>query len=119
MAQYVGRVTISVGGNTLRSEGGASIDIGGTKRDPKPDDQGGVGWTQETAPSKVDCEVLVAPGDSIASYGEMAGVDISFQADTGQSWVITDAFLTDTPNLKGKDGKVSLKFAGPPAEEIL
>jgi hypothetical protein len=34
--------------------------------------------------------------------------------------VINDAFLTDTPTMKdGEGGNITLKFAGPAAEEVL
>jgi len=45
---------------------------------------------------------------------------VVFECDTGQRYVINDAFTTDTPTLKdGEGGNVTLKMEGPGAEEVL
>jgi len=47
-------------------------------------------------------------------------VTVIFECDTGQRYVINDAFLTDTPTMKdGEGGNITLKFSGPAAEEVL
>jgi len=46
--------------------------------------------------------------------------ELQIVCDTGQTYVMDDAFLTDIPDITGDDGgKFELKWEGSPAEEIL
>jgi len=94
MPQFLGRATIRANGQVIETAKGASLDVGGTKRNPVTVGRV-VGWAEESVPAMVEC-------------------------DTGQRYVINDAFLTDTPTMKdGEGGNITLKFSGPSAEEVL
>ncbi|WP_338664992.1 phage tail tube protein [Pararoseomonas sp. SCSIO 73927] len=119
MPKFLGRATIRAAGTVIKSAKGASLDIGGTKRTPVV--VGGVvGWSEETVPSMLECETALEAGMSLRAISNLAGVTVTFEADTGQRYVISDAFHTDTPTMKdGEGGNVAIKMAGPPAEEVL
>jgi hypothetical protein len=71
-------------------------------------------------PAMCECETSLRSGMSLETFRNMAGVTLIFETDTGQRYVVNDAFLTDTPTMKdGEGGNITLKFAGPPAEEVL
>jgi hypothetical protein len=119
MPQFLGRATIRVNGRVIESAKGASLDVGGTKRNPVTVGRV-VGWSEETMPAMVECETSLRSGMSLETFRNMAGVTLIFECDTGQRYVINDAFLTDTPTMKdGEGGNVTLKFSGPSAEEVL
>jgi hypothetical protein len=118
MPQFLGRATIRANGQVIETAKGASLDIGGVKRNPISVGRL-VGFAEETVPAMVECETAMRPGLSLATFRNMAGVTVIFECDTGQRYVIADAFLTDPPTLKdGEGGNVALKFAGPGAEEV-
>jgi hypothetical protein len=118
MPQFLGRATIRANGQVIETAKGASLDIGGVKRNPIVSGRL-VGWAEETVPAMIECETTLRRGMSLETLRNLAGATIIFEADTGQRWVISDAFITDTPTMKdGEGGQVVLKFAGPGAEEI-
>lgn len=119
MPQFLGRATIRANGQVIETAKGASLDLGGTKRNPIVSGRL-VGWAEETVPAMLECETSLRRGQSLATLRDLTGATIIFEADTGQRYVINDAFITDAPTMKdGEGGQVTLKFAGPGAEEIL
>jgi hypothetical protein len=119
MPQFLGRATIRVNGAVIETAKGASLDIGGTKRNPIVSGRL-VGFAEETAPAMVECEISLSADLSLETLRRTAGATIVFECDTGQRYVIADAFITDPPTMKdGEGGNVMLKFAGPGAEEVL
>ena len=118
MPQFLGRATIRANGQVIETAKGASLDIGGVKRNPVVVGRL-VGYAEETVPAMVECETSLRPGMSLASLRNLTGATIIFECDTGQRYVIADAFITDAPTLRdGEGGQVALKFAGPGAEEV-
>jgi hypothetical protein len=119
MPQFLGRAIIRANGQVIDTAKGASLDLGGTKRNPVISGRI-LGWAEETVPAMLECETSLRAGMSIETFRNMAGVTVIFECDTGQRYVINDAFLTDAPTMKdGEGGNVMLKFAGPGAEEVL
>lgn len=119
-AQTLGIAIVKVDGQALRSEPGASIDIGGFARTEVMGDQpGDVGYAQKNAPSQVDCVLMMDSSTSLAAIAGWSDVTVQFDADTGQSYVVNHAFLSNTPKATaGQGGKVQLTFKGPPAREV-
>jgi hypothetical protein len=119
MPKFLGRATIRAAGAVIETAKGASLDIGGVKRNTVVVGRL-VGHAEETAPSMVECETALGPGMSLDALRNLAGVTVVFECDTGQRYVINDAFLVDPPKMKdGEGGNVALNFSGPPAEETL
>jgi hypothetical protein len=118
MPKYLGRATIRVDGQVYETSAGASLDPGGVKRNTQVYGQE-VGYSEETAPSVLTCETKLDANTSIDTIRNIAAATVMFECDTGQSYVIKDAFLTQPPAFKdGAGGNVSLNFSGPPAEEM-
>ncbi|MBI1407295.1 MAG: hypothetical protein GC145_14365 [Caulobacter sp.] len=113
-----GRATIRLDGQVLRTAKGSTLDIGGPVRTPVVDESGNtVGFTEETQPSKLDCGVQMAEGVSLANIRSIEDATVTFDCDSGQSYLINHAFCT-TPPVLGGDGNAKTTFQGPPAEEI-
>lgn len=118
--KLIGRAFITVAGNRVRSEPGATCDIGGVTRTTIVGDNGIDGFAETPKQSVVECSISVGAGESVAQYREISDTTITFECDTGQTYVIRNAWLTEPPVITGQEGgKVSLKFEGPPAEEQL
>ncbi len=120
MSQTLSIAYIKVDGDLMRTLPGAKIKLGGKKREPVVGASSVHGFAETIEPSMVECEISVVPGYSVARLQAITGATVTFEADTGQTWVVRDAFCTETLEVTGGEGgKVALKFAGQPAEEML
>lgn len=117
MAKILGQVTIRKSGVPWKTFGGASLDPGGIKRETKTGD-GWVAPVESTVQSKIECEVQITQGVSLADF-VFGDETVTFTGDTGQTWIVNHAWTTDTPQLTGGEGKAKIVIEGPPAEEML
>ncbi|MBI1262948.1 MAG: hypothetical protein GC184_14620 [Rhizobiales bacterium] len=118
MAKFLGRAVITVDGIELPSMPGATIDIGGPKRTEVVLDNGTVGFSEEPTPSAVECTITMDKNTRLAAMRDWDDVTISFACDTGQRYVVNNAFSLNPPKATAKDGgSIPLMFKGPPAIE--
>lgn len=111
---------IKVDGLLLATMPGAKIDIGGAARSPVLGDNQVHGFSETLKPATLECEISLGQGMSLEQLRNMKDATVTYEADTGQTWVIREAFVTETLNITaGEGGKVGLKMAGQPAEEML
>lgn len=116
--QVLGRAYIKAGGELLRTETGAKIDLGGVTRTPVTGPAGVHGFAEKVKEAMLECEVVLAKGDSLDKFRQMTDVTVTFEADTGQVYVIRNAWCMEPPVVtEGEGGKIPLKFVGPQAEE--
>lgn len=118
MGQRLGRVFIKVNGQLLESMPGASLDIGGVNRNVV---KGNTvqGFAEEVHESMIECEVSVDKNSRPHDWAKWADVSLTFECDTGQCFIVRNAFLTEPPKMTGGEGgKVPLKFKGPPADQV-
>lgn len=111
---------IKVDGALLRSLPGAKIDLGGKTRASVVGDNAIHGYSETIKPSMLECEISLTQGFSLEQLRNITGATVTYEADTGQTYVMADAFVTETINITaGEGGKVALKFEGQPAEEMM
>lgn len=119
MAQFLGQATIRWDGNLIETNKGASLDLGGDKRNAIVTGRK-IGYAIETVPATVECETSLEVGMSLDAIRKMTGAVVTYECDTGQRYIIRDAFVTDAITLKdGDGGNISIKIAGTSAEEVL
>lgn len=111
-----GRAIIKINGKIVKSMPGATIDVGGYARTTQTGDNGVHGFTREYKPAKIECQCAFGAQDRIADF-DFDEATIEFICDSGQTYVVTDGWTTETPQL-GKEG-IKLTIEGPPAEEML
>lgn len=117
--QLLGMVYIKVDGSLLPSLPGAKLDMGGVTRTTVMGDNAVLGFARQPKQSVVECEIGMREGVSLAALQKIEDATITFECDTGQTYVIRGAYVTETLNLTaGEGGKVALKFEGQPAEEM-
>lgn len=118
MSQYLGRVKISANGVVLDTKPGASINLGGVKRTPVTNDHD-MGNSESLEPSQIKCEVSLKKGERLEPLRTMTGATCVFECDTGQRYIVKDAFTTDTLEITGGEGgRVGLTIVGKPAQEV-
>ncbi len=116
--QYLGRVLLRLNGQPLYSEKGAKLTLGGVKREPI-NLQYAFGYSEDGEPAKVECTTALAKGMSLQTLRTSVDAVLQFECDTGQIYVINNAYLTESPEISSDKGKVTLKFSGDPAEEMM
>lgn len=121
MSMTHGIAYIKVSGfGQLRTLPGAKIKLGGVKREPVVGASSVHGYAESIEPSTLECEISLVGGFSIAALQAVTGATITYEADTGQRYIMRDAFCTETMEVTGGEGgKVPCRFAGQPAEELL
>lgn len=119
MSRVMGKAQIKVNSQLLESHPGASLDIGGPVRTTVVGANSIHGFTEALQPSKLECEISVKSGTSLAAIRGWDDVTVTFEADTGQTYVISNGWSTNPPTVTDNDGKAKLVIEGPPAEEML
>ena len=110
---------IKTDGALLETLPGAKLDLGGIERAPVPGSHSITGYTETIKPSMLTCEISLAQGDSLAALQKIKDATVTYEADTGQTYVMRAAFVTKTISITAADGgKVALEFAGDPAQEM-
>ena len=98
---------------------GAKLDIGGNERAPVIGSNGILGYSETIKPSMLTCEISLGQGTSLAALQKIVDATVTYEADTGQTYMMNHAFVTKTLSVTaGEGGKVALEFSGDPAEEM-
>ncbi len=119
MSKRLGKAFIKSDGGLLETMPGAKIDIGGVIRNPVVGSNTVHGYAEQVKEAMVECEISFGPDTSLAKLAATVDATITFECDTGQVYIVRNAWLVEPPVLtEGEGGKVPLKFAGPPAEEM-
>lgn len=119
MAMTHGKAFIKVDGKLLLTLPGAKLDLGGVERKAVIGANGVHGFTETTKPAMLECEVSLTAGYSLAQLGKITGATVTYEADTGQTYSVNNAFVTDTMQVTAADGgKVPIKLCGDPAQEL-
>lgn len=117
--RVMGRAQVKANGSMLDTMPGASLDIGGVSRKTVTGGSKVLGFQEEPKPSKLEVEIAVKAGTSLAEIARWDDITATFEADTGQTYVISNAWVTEPPTVVDNDGKAKIVIEGPPAEEMM
>lgn len=117
--RVMGKAQIKANGKLLETLPGATLDIGGPSRTTVAGANAIHGFQEAIAPSKLECEISVKEGTSLTEIRNWSDITATFEADTGQTWVISNGWNTTPPTATDNDGKAKITIEGPPAEEML
>ena len=115
--QVTGRVYIKVDGALLRSKDGAKLMFGGVEREAVVGNMVH-GYTEKVSAPTVECTISHMGDTSLKSLAALTNSTLTFETDTGKSYVVRNAWLNTPPELTGGSGEVSLKFTGISCEEM-
>lgn len=118
MAKVTGRVSIKKDGQQLLNRSGWTFNPGGVRRNTQVGDSGVHGHSEETVAPSVSGNVSHTKALDLVELGKDEDVTILFETDTGQSYVLRNAWLVDPPELTAGDGEVSLTYEGMAAERL-
>ena len=117
MAHITGIVYVKVDGELQSSLEGAKLTLGGKER-TEVVGHSLYGYTDKYVPAVVTFEIGHVGGDDIIGLQNKVDSTLEFETDTGDTYVIRNAFATKPAELSGGDGKVALEFKGAAAEKL-
>lgn len=120
MSKVVGRAEIRINGQFYDTQDGATLQPGGIKNTDRMG-MHSFHHNETLMPSVLTCSVPVTAGLSVMNLQQMSGAEITFTADTGQTYILRGACQTgDAQIVAGAQGGfISCEFKGQPAEEVL
>lgn len=108
MAQATGRVTIKLDGDVIRSRSGASLQTGGVVREPLTTDQGSIFYREDITPAAVVATVVHIAETDIQALRALRDFTCTFETDTGVSWSISNAFVTEVGALANGEFELTI-----------
>jgi len=115
--QVEGRITISTAKlGVVRSKPGASLNLGGMKRDSVEDDQGVAGYSETPVAPTIDATFVKKSGVSAQALADITSEDITFEGDDGSHYVLRQAWCSEPPERTA--GEIKVKFAGIKCDEV-
>lgn len=116
MTQLTGRVAIMVRGERLSSKEGATLKYSDVEREGVVGDAGVLGFTEKSVIPEVECVISHSAATRLADFQSMTDETVSFDADTGTSYVLRNAWCVGALELS--KGEVKLRFQGMKCEEV-
>lgn len=115
MANITGLCYVSVRGVTLRSEKGATLEVGGKIGKSATSTKGFEGtYTEENKPGKVTMTIIHSDKDDLTVFQNLRDEPVTFETDSGQTYLIAQAGTVGDVTLEGHTFKFSME--GAPAE---
>ncbi len=118
MGQALGVIDAIYRGMKIPLEKGAKFNPGGYKQNPVIAG-GQVYYSREPVASQLTGTTVLKKGQKLADLVPTGEGELQVLCDTGQTFVVPDAFRTEVPDLTGGEGgKIELKFQGSAATEF-
>ena len=106
---------INIKGVRVRSEKGATLEVGGKVGKSALSTTGFEGtFTDEIKPGKVSFSVIHTDKDDLTTYQNLRDEPVTFETDSGQTYLINRAGTVGEVKLKGNTFEVEME--GDPAE---
>lgn len=117
MSQITGIVRLKIDGELQRSKDGAKLGLGGKERTPITG-HSLYGYSEKVVPATVEFVLAHTAGLDLRGISDKVESTLEFETDTGDTYLVRNAFCTNPAELEGGEGNTPLKFAGDPAELI-
>lgn len=101
----------------LPTEKGAKLDLGGQERTEKMGDDSMLGIHEETRPSVLECKVPLREGEkTLEALRNLTNETVTFETDIGHSYIIRNAFVSNTVEITAGGEGSTITIKGQPAE---
>jgi len=117
MAQVTGIVYVKVDGELFRSKEGAKLSLGGKERSAQVG-HSVYGYAEKVVPASLEFSIAHVGGDDLIGIQNKIDSTLEFETDTGDTYMVKDAFCTNPSELSGGEGEATFKFEGRPAELV-
>ena len=117
--RVTGRARVRIDGQLLETAGDTTLDPGGVMRESVPGDYESGAFRQgEPKPAKLDVSILSKASFSPTAFAAIENATVSVEFDTGQSFIIRNAWSEGAPTMQTSDGKAKGVIYGKAAEEV-
>ncbi len=117
--QRTGKVYIKINGMLYESMSGAKLtDPMGVTRDAVVGADV-FGFSEKAAVPTIACEFAHGAGLSLQALAACVNETLTFECDSGPTFIVRNAWYASGMELTGGDGKVACTFAGKKCEELI
>ncbi len=97
----------------LPTKEGATVNFGGVKREPVMGDEGVLGYSEmfDGAPS-IKVTIVHASTTDETAIGKFTGENVTLNTNSGKSYTLMDAWVSEPLELSVKDGQLDVLFLG-------
>ena len=74
------------------------------------------GFSEKVVPSTVEFTLAHVGQDDLEGLADKTDATIEFETDTGDTYLVANAFSTKPPELTAGEGDVAMEYQGDPAE---
>lgn len=117
MAQVTGTLILIMDGQSLRTQDGAKLELGGKERTEQYADGVLLGFSEKPVAASVTATMKHTSDTDLQKIADAKNVTLVLIADTGKRYTVRGAFSTKPPTLTGGEGEVEVEFKGQPAIE--
>ena len=116
MATAAKKILLTLPGiGRVESNPGASFDPGGISFEGKMTESGRDHHMENDNPAMLSFTVPNLQG-YLEQFRGLSDINVNVQDELGQSWIVTEAFITNTPKVSG--GDIPIEMQGNPAEPV-
>lgn len=108
--RYMGRAQVRVNGMALATLEGATFTPSGVTREVIKGYEV-LGFNEDVQEAKLEAKIQASPSFSVDDANAIDNATITFKADTGESWIIPNAWSDGGATLSAK-GEISINFTG-------
>lgn len=118
MPRITGKAIIKVDGEEYRTEDGATLNPGGQNRTGKMGGGKHHGYSEEDVPPSMECSIFHTKDTSLSALSNITGATVIFETDSGATYVLRDAFVTEPVTLNSKEGTCPMKMEAESFDDI-
>lgn len=118
MAQVTGRIKIKVNGVLLETKSGSKAQVSNTEREMIEGDNSVAGYSEKTSVPFVEGTLIHTDATALEDIDNFVDGSVTFEADTGQTWILRGATRTTPLELTGGEGEVPVRFEGISIEKV-
>lgn len=112
-----GRAFVRINGDLLPTLEGAKINVGGMEREEVIGPTV-LGFVEKPVAAVVECNIAHDSTTDLMALREITDATITFETDTGLTYMVAPAWITKPPELTAGGAEVALEFKGPPATQL-
>ena len=116
--RVVGQVKIKADGQLLETDGQSTMNIGGPSRESVTGDYQAGAFSESTNAASCECNLLMKAGLSLTGLAAIDNATLTMETDTGRTYIMRNAYVSETISFSTNEGKAKVMFMGPPAEEM-
>ncbi|MCE8027544.1 phage tail protein [Halomonas daqingensis] len=116
MTQLTGKAKVRVDGSELLTDVDSTLNVGGSSREPVTGPGGVQGYRESPEAPTLTTTVRHTADLDLISLGRIRNATVLFETDTGDTYVLRRAFVTDTVEMSG--GNVRLNWSGMGVERL-